>query len=97
MMSLQRKKTGLPVTSSIILLGALIKKEMMWKRIILCLSSQISLFSLATTSKCQCPAGECLSGLWGPSARILGRMEFSCRKLGPGEQMLEGENMTSPA
>lgn len=59
---------ALPVTSCIILPGTLIKKEMMWKRMISCSSSQTSLFSLATTSKCQCPAGKCLQGR---SARIL--------------------------
>lgn len=61
---------GLPVTSYIILLEAL-KKEMMEERMILCLSSQTSLFSLATTSKCQCPVGKCLRDLQGLSARIL--------------------------
>nr|KAF6359526.1 BCL6 corepressor like 1 [Myotis myotis] len=45
------------LTSYITPLGVLIRKEMMAKRMILCLSSQTSLFSLATTSKCQCPTG----------------------------------------
>jgi hypothetical protein len=69
-LTFQRKKMGLPVTSCIILLGAL-SKEKMWKRMISCSNSQTSLFSLATTFKCQCPVGKCLRDLQGICARIL--------------------------
>lgn len=46
-------------------------KETIQNRMTSCSNSQTSLFSLVTTSKCQCPVGKCLRSLQGLCHSVL--------------------------